>query len=76
MVELYFHSPQVSLHGIVLSYLSTGTTFFNTVFWDVTPCVVVARYQRFGAICCLHLHTRLYPEDGGSLYLQNFGRSS
>jgi hypothetical protein len=25
------------------------------VFWDVTPCTLVNRYQRFGGICCLHL---------------------
>jgi hypothetical protein len=24
-------------------------------FWVVTPCGLVARYQRFGGTCCLHL---------------------
>jgi hypothetical protein len=25
------------------------------VFWDVTPCSLVDRHQRFGQNCCLHL---------------------
>jgi hypothetical protein len=25
------------------------------VFWVVEPCNVVAEYQRFGGLCCLHL---------------------
>jgi hypothetical protein len=25
------------------------------VFWDMTPCLFVNRYPRFGGACCLHL---------------------
>jgi hypothetical protein len=25
-------------------------------FWVVTPCSDVVKYQRFGALCCFHLH--------------------
>jgi hypothetical protein len=28
------------------------------VFWDMTPCNLVDRYQYFGEHCCLHLHGR------------------
>jgi len=30
------------------------------VFWVVTPCSVVAGYQRFGGPCCLHLEDEMY----------------
>jgi hypothetical protein len=28
----------------------------NKVFWVVTPCSVEVGYQRFGGVCCLHIH--------------------
>jgi hypothetical protein len=28
------------------------------LFWDVTPCSLVDRYQHIGGTCCLHLHVR------------------
>jgi len=38
----------------------TAVTIRITVFWVVTPCSVVERYQRFGGTCCIHFHS----EDG------------
>jgi hypothetical protein len=40
------------------------------VFWVVSPCGFVGRYQHFGEIYCLH-HQHFIPEDGGSMFLQN-----
>jgi hypothetical protein len=35
------------------------------VFWDMTPCSLVGRYEHFGGTCCLHL----YPDgEGGDLF--------
>ena len=28
------------------------------VFWDVTSCIMVKEYGRFGGTCCLHHHGR------------------
>jgi hypothetical protein len=33
----------------------TAVTMKITVFWDVTPCSLVERYQCFGRTCCFHL---------------------
>jgi hypothetical protein len=45
------------------------------VFWDVTPCRLVDRYQRVRGNCGLHLqNTRVplfYPEGGGNRFLWN-----
>jgi hypothetical protein len=30
-------------------------SFKITVYWDVTPCSLADRYQRFGGTSCLHL---------------------
>jgi len=38
------------------------TMFQVEVFWVVTPCSVVAGYERFRCACWLHLHFSLpYP---------------
>jgi hypothetical protein len=39
------------------------------VFWVVTPCRLVGRYQNFGGTYCLHLS----PEDEGSMFFRNVG---
>jgi hypothetical protein len=39
------------------------------IFWDVTPCSVVAGYQRFGGQCYPHFH----PEYGGRMDLLTVG---
>jgi hypothetical protein len=31
------------------------TIFKTSIFWVVTPCSLLAGYQRFGGACCLHL---------------------
>jgi hypothetical protein len=41
-----------------------------TVFWDVIPLSLVARYQCFRGTCCLHLQD---PEGRGSTFLRNIG---
>ena len=33
---------------------------------DVISCSLVGRCQCFGGICCIHLQSPFYPEDGGS----------
>jgi hypothetical protein len=46
------------------------------LFWVVTPCGIVGRYQRFGWTCCLHLQPSsviFRTEDGDSVFLRNFG---
>jgi hypothetical protein len=35
-----------------------------TVFWDLTPYILVDIYLCFGGTCCLHI-LLCYPEDGG-----------
>jgi hypothetical protein len=32
------------------------------VFWVVMPCSVVVGHQRFGGMCCLHLHGEMKME--------------
>jgi hypothetical protein len=46
---------------------------FMAVVWDVTSYCLVDIYQRFGGICCLHPHWRIYfyREDGGSRFVWN-----
>jgi hypothetical protein len=41
------------------------------VFWFVTSCGFVGRYQRFKETYCLHLY--LSPEEGGRVFIRNFG---
>jgi hypothetical protein len=44
------------------------------VFWVVTPCGPVGKYQRFGETYCLHLQCfRQYIHDGGSVLVRNVG---
>jgi hypothetical protein len=33
----------------------TAVRISMLVFWVITPCALVARYQHFGETCCLHL---------------------
>jgi hypothetical protein len=57
------HVPLCSpFSTLLLAALSFIGSFFKIqlllsmlVFWVVTPCVLVGRYQRFGGTCCLHL---------------------
>jgi hypothetical protein len=51
----------------------------SMVFWVVTPCGLVGRYQRFGDTYCLHLQgwsDRLYivlSSQRGTIFLRNVG---
>ena len=40
-------------------------TYEDTLIWDVTPCSLVANYQRFGGTYCLQLQYKR-PEAVGS----------
>jgi hypothetical protein len=40
----------------------TAVMFQVEVYWVVTPCSVVAGYQRFGGPCCLHLQDEVKLE--------------
>jgi hypothetical protein len=37
----------------------SDTNFQVEIFWIVTPCSVVVKYQRFGRPYCLHVHITL-----------------
>jgi hypothetical protein len=39
------------------------------VFWDVTPCNLIYRYQPFGGICRLHLHVFILKVRGSTFLL-------
>jgi hypothetical protein len=43
------------------------------VFWVVTPCSDVIRYERFGGPCCLHLQGEVWPHLSNSLRFSDFG---
>jgi hypothetical protein len=47
---------KINRHKVLCGvYESYEGLFKVKVFWVVTPCSVVVRYQRFGGLCCLHL---------------------
>jgi hypothetical protein len=48
-----FRSKDVSIQCEISGFHSNELT----VFWDVTLCSLVDRYQCFKGICCLHLHS-------------------
>jgi len=52
--------------------LFTALMFQVKVFWVVTPCSVMVRYQHFTGSRCSHLYGGV-PEDGGSMNLWNVG---
>jgi hypothetical protein len=58
-------SPETGTHYVVLKNVKIFV-FSWEVFWVVTPCSVVAGYQRFRGPCCLRLHSA----DGGSKVLR------
>jgi hypothetical protein len=43
-----------------------------TIFWDVTPCSLVDRYQSFGGTCCLSLQENTVLFWNVGTYLQNY----
>jgi hypothetical protein len=58
----------------------------STIFWDIRPCSPLKVNGRFGGTYRLHLHLLvtcfhagfllglfLHPEDGGDMFLRNFG---
>jgi hypothetical protein len=47
----------------------TAVNIQAEVFWDVTPCSFLAKYQRFGRSYCLHLQ----GENEGRMVLRNVG---
>jgi hypothetical protein len=49
----------------------TAVKMSMLVFWVVTPCGLVGRYQRFGGTYCLYLQD--WSEDGGRTFLRNVG---
>jgi hypothetical protein len=40
----------------------------TTVFWYVTPCSLLGRYQSFGRICCFHLQGKKNSKDGNKSF--------
>jgi hypothetical protein len=63
--KLKGRSPSCVLcRPVVMIYVSV------LVFWVVTPCGLVGRYQRFGGT-----YSVLCPEDGGSMFFRNVGIS-
>jgi len=57
----------VMMIGVSLE-IFTAVMFQAEVFWVVTPCNIVVRYQRFGDPYSLQ-----DPQDGGSMDLRNVG---
>jgi hypothetical protein len=47
----------------------------TTVFWYVTACSLVEKYQLFGEIFCLYLSSLTYPEKGDSRFLRKVDTS-
>jgi hypothetical protein len=43
------------------------------VLWAVTPCSLVVEYRASREANCFHLHDRMHPEDGGSMFLRKDG---
>jgi hypothetical protein len=46
----------------------TSVNMSVLVFWVVTPCGLLSRYQRFGGTYCLHLQG-----PGGRMFIRNVG---
>jgi hypothetical protein len=56
----------------VISQLLTTASVKVAVFWDVTACSLVDRYQSFRGTYCLNLLCgRFHPEDGDSRFHRN-----
>jgi hypothetical protein len=49
----------------------TAVKMSMPVFWVVTPCGLVGRYQLLRGTYCVHIH--FSPEYGGSMFLRNAG---
>jgi hypothetical protein len=61
----YWWRSVVSITGVsVLRFqILTAVTMKFTVFWDVTPCILVAVYQLFGGKCGLYLQGTRHGEQ-------------
>jgi hypothetical protein len=75
MVELYLYSA-VCLHGIVLSYLSTGTALplitkeeKGSTSWDITPCSPLKVNPLFGGTCSLHFQGQIISQARSQICL-------
>jgi hypothetical protein len=55
---------QIPLRSEVL----TEATVYITVFWDVTQCSLIYRYQNFGGTCCCRLQGRSYIRKMEAVY--------
>jgi hypothetical protein len=64
--KLYFHLLEFYVSVMVLAGMNNKTI----IFWDMTPCSLVDRYQHFRGTYHLHLHGRKsYFEDAeGRIY--------
>jgi hypothetical protein len=73
-----------SFNGVLLFSDVTATGFciacrlWLYVFWDVTPCGFVHKYQCLGRICHLHLQgvqigLQLHPKNAGWMFFRKIG---
>jgi hypothetical protein len=62
------------MYKFVISGAHTIVAKINPLFWEMTECGLLYRYQGFGVACCLHFqdNQREYTDFFGGIYASIF----
>jgi hypothetical protein len=72
VLSFHFHKLLDKLTHYVGFEVSTAVVMKSTIFWDITPCSLLATCFQAGFLLGIFLD----PEDGGDMFFRNVGRLS
>jgi hypothetical protein len=56
-MAIIYKMVNISEYMVITKEVYTFKQMLILVFWAVTPCGLLDKYQRFGETCCLHLQS-------------------